>query len=97
MVLDLNDYTKFEIISLEGEGECAGTVADPCMAIAKFMVKEEITINPMQLLEVNTPVKEIKGYNKKITFKPGHDYTLKYEVLKINPTDTIEWSFAGKK
>ncbi|MBN1645363.1 hypothetical protein JW851_05010 [Candidatus Woesearchaeota archaeon] len=49
----------------------------------------------MQLLEIDSPIKEIKGYNQKIKFEPGHDYTLKYEVIKINPADTITWKFAG--
>ena len=89
------DYSNFEVIKLEGEGECTGTEAQPCKATAIFRVKEKITLNPMQLFEVDTEIKSIKGYNKKITFEPEHDYTLKYEVLKINPTDTITWKFAG--
>ncbi|MBW2968874.1 hypothetical protein KY314_02025 [Candidatus Woesearchaeota archaeon] len=97
VVLDLGevDYSNFKVSSLAGEGQCAGTSADPCYAIAKFQVKEKISINPMQLLEIDTAIKQVKGYNKKAVFEPGHDYTLKYEVLKINPTDTIVWKFAG--
>jgi len=89
------DYSKFEVIRLEGEGKCAGTEAEPCIAIAHFKVKEKISANPMQLLEIDTPIKKIKGYTKPISFEPDHDYTLKYEVVKLKPADTIKWKFAG--
>lgn len=89
------DYSKIEVISLQGEGECEGTADNPCKAIANFKVTETLTINPMRLIEFDMPIKQIKGYNKKITFEPGHDYSLKYEVLKLNPKDTIKWTFAG--
>jgi len=89
------DYSKFEVLKLEGEGECAGTEAEPCIAIAHFEVTEKTRANPMQLLEIDTPIRQVKGYSKIIDFEPGHDYTLKYEVLKLNPTDTIKWKFAG--
>ena len=97
VILDLGsvDYSNFEVVKLEGEGECAGTETDPCTAIAHFKVKEIISINPMQLLEIDTPIRQIRGYSKNIRFEPGHTYTLKYTVLKINPTDKIEWKFAG--
>jgi hypothetical protein len=97
VILDLGDvdYSNFEVVKLEGEGECAGTETDPCTAIAHFKVKKVITINPMQLLEIDTPISQIRGYSKNIRFEPGHTYTLKYTVLKVNPTDKIAWKFAG--
>lgn len=98
IILDLGDlnYDKFEVISFEGEGVCAGTEAEPCEAIVNFKVNSKVTANPMQLFSIDGPIKQIKGYNQDITFEPGHDYTLKYYVLKINPTDQIYWEFAGK-
>lgn len=97
--LDLGkpDYSKFQVTELTGEGDCAGNEADPCLAEAKFKVTETITANPLQLIEIDKPVKEIRGLNKQTTFEPGSTYTLKYEVLKINPSDVISWKFAGKE
>ncbi len=101
MTLDLDlgkpDYSLFQVMELSGEGECAGTNDDPCMAEAKFKVMQETTANPMKLLEVQSAVKEIRGYNKQMTFKTGETYTLRYEVLKINPSDVISWKFAGQE
>lgn len=99
LTLDLGkpDYSKFQVISLDGEGECIGNEADPCLAEAQFRVTEPVTANPLKLIEISSPVKEIKGYNKQMKFEPGETYTLKYEVLKIDPADVISWKFAGKE
>lgn len=99
LTLDLGkpDYSKFQVIALDGEGECMGNEADPCLAEAQFRVTEQITANPLKLIEINEPVKEIKCYNKQMKFEPGQTYTLRYEVLKINPSDSISWKFAGKE
>ena len=91
------DYSLFQVMELSGEGECAGTDVDPCMAEAVFNVTQETTANPMKLLEVQSTVKEVRGYNKQMTFKTGEMYTLRYEVLKVNPSDVISWKFAGKE
>jgi len=91
------DFSKFQVTELTGEGDCAGNEADPCLAEAKFKVTETIAANPMQLIEMDKPVKEIRGYNKQMKFEPGNTYTLKYEVIKINPTDVISWKFAGQE
>jgi len=99
LTLDMGtpDYSLFQVMELSGEGECAGTDVDPCMAEAVFKVTQETTANPMKLLEVQSTVKEVRGYNKQMTFKTGEMYTLRYEVLKVNPSDVISWKFAGKE
>jgi len=101
ITLDVNlgkpDFSKFQVLELTGEGECAGNEADPCLAEAKFRVTESIAANPMSLIELDNPVKEIRGYNKQMKFEPGNAYTLKYEVIKTNPDDIISWKFAGKE
>lgn len=95
--IDKIDFNKFEVIELKGEGVCRGTVENPCIALAVFSVREIITANPVQLIEFDMPVKEIRTYSKELTFEPGHNYTLKYEVLKNNPEDTVKWKFAGRE